>query len=336
MADDVKTIVNKENPAGADPNAGKGADTSGTDPNAGKGADPNAGKGADPNAGKGADPNAGKAPELGADGKPKVAADPAPADWRKEMALDDDDLKILERFPSQKDLMKSWKEQRAMISASKSKEPLPKDATPEQVAEFRKVNGIPEKAEDYYKALPEGVTFGEDDKPGVTKFLEDMHALNTPPAIVSKALEVFVAAQEEAALAQSEKDISSRDKTAETLKTEWGPDYKANVDTMMGFVRGNFPEGVHAALLNARLGDGTPLFSHPDTVKAFAQLGRVLGNKGTSTPGGGTDQLSAIEDQIKAYEKTMHTKEWHKDFKKQAHYRELVTARDGMTKKKTA
>ena len=332
MADDVSTLAN------SDPNAGKQIDPAAAAAAAAAGgADPNAGKGADPNAGKGADPNAGKAPELGPDGKPKVvaAADPAAvADWRKEFAGDNaDDMKALERYTSKAEFMKSWKEQRATIAKGKSSEPLPKDATEEQKAEYRKANGIPEKAEDYYKALPEGVIFGDDDKPGVTKFLEDMHALNAPPAMVSKALEVFVAAQAEGAQMRSEMDVKARDETTETLRAEWGPDFKSNVNAMSGFVSANIPEADQANFLNARMGDGTPVFSHPGMVRAFAQLGRTLNPTGTSTPGGGADRLDAIETAIQGYEKRMHTKEWHRDMKSQAHYRELVTAKQKMTGK---
>lgn len=291
-------------------------------------------------AGGGADPAAvaAKASELGADGKPKVA-DPAAggADWRKEFAGDNaDDMKQLERFTSKADFLKSWKEQRAAISAGKHKEPLGKDATPEQVAEYRKANGIPAAAEDYFKTLPEGMVFGEDDKPGVTKFLNDMHGLNAPPAMVSKALEVFVAAQSEAALHRSELDVKARDETAEGLRTEWGADYKANVNAMSGFIKANVPEDAQANFLNARMGDGTPVFSHPAMVKAFAQLGRTLNPTGAVTPGGGIDKLDAIQDAIGGYEKRMATdrNNWFKDQKSQEHYRQLVEARDNMTRKK--
>lgn len=335
MADAVTTIVTDPN-AGADPAAAAAA------ANAGANADPNAGKAAG-----GADPAAAAAaaaaakPELGPDGKPKVdpaaAAAAAGADWRKEFAGDSaDDLKALERFTSKADFLKSWKEQKATISAGKHKEPLAADATEEQKAEYRKANGIPEKAEDYFKTLPDGMVFGEDDKPGVTKFLQDMHGLNAPPAMVTKALEVFMAAQEEGAQMRSEMDVKARDTTSESLRAEWGADYKANVNAMSAFVKSNVPEGDQANFLNARMGDGTPVFSHPGMVKAFAQLGRTLNPTGTTTPGGGIDKLDAIQDAIKGYEKRMATDRanWYKDTKAQEHYRQLVDARDNMTKKK--
>lgn len=269
---------------------------------------------------------------------PKPGDPPAPpaADWRKDLAGDDEKaLKALERVPSQKDLLKSWLEQRALIASGKHKDPLSADATEEQKAEYRKANNIPDKAEGYFETLPDGVVFGEADKPGVTKFLQDMHAINAPRAMVSKALEVFVAAQEEGAMLRSEQDVKARDDTAEALRTEWGPDYKVNVNAMSAFVKSNVPEADQANFLNARMGDGTPVFSHPAMVKTFAQLGRVLNPTGTTTPGGGIDKLDGIQDAIKGYEKRMANDRaaWFKDSKAQEHYRQLVDAREKMTKK---
>src|SRR5688572_16811028 len=175
-----------QNPApGADPAVKPGANAPANDP-----ANPNP---ADPAAPKPSDKPAG-APLSG-------------ENWRQELAGDDAKaLKALERIPSQKDLLKSWLEQRALISSGKHAKAPGADATPEQLKEYREANGIPETHDGYYKALPEGVTFGEDDKPGVEGFLKDMHGMNVPPAIVSKALERYVAVQEEGAIARSELD----------------------------------------------------------------------------------------------------------------------------------
>lgn len=281
-------------------------------------------------------PPAGGAPPVVAPAvTPPVTPPAPPADWRKELAGDDEKtLKALERIPSQKDLLKSWLEQKALIASGGHKQGLPADATVEQKVEYRKANGIPEKAEDYLKALPAGMVFGDEDKPAITKLTQEMHAMNAPPGVVSKALEVYSAALEEATMARSEADVAVRDATNETLRAEWGPDYKANVNAMSGFVKANVAEADQANFINARMGDGTPVFSHHGMVRMFAQLGRTLNPTGTSTPGGGIDKLDAIQDAIKGYEKRMATKEWFKDTKAQEHYRELVDARDNMTKKR--
>lgn len=254
--------------------------------------------------------------------------------WREEMAGEDEKaMKTLQRFTGPKDLWNAYQALRQKQSTGELKSPLPKDATPEQVTEWRKENGVPETADGYYKALPEGVIFGEEDKPGVTMFLEKMHGKNAPPELVSEALQTYVAAQKEAAIAISERDISVKETTEEMLRSEWGPDYKPNLNAMKEFLTANFPEAVQPLLLNGRLGDGTPIMSHPDVIKSFALLGRTLNPSGTATPGGGVDKIDVIEERIKAYENRMGTKEWYKDEKAQSDYRHLVTIRDNMTKK---
>jgi hypothetical protein len=49
---------------------------------------------------------------------------------------------------------------------------LPKDAKPEQVAEWRKNNGIPESPEKYDFNLPDGLVMGEADLNVARKFLK--------------------------------------------------------------------------------------------------------------------------------------------------------------------
>lgn len=137
-------------------------------------------------------------------------------------------------------------------------------------------------------------------------------------------------------MARTEQDNEVRDATLADLKKEWGPDFTANRNAIDGFIKANVPAEAQPLFLNARMGDGTPVFSHPAMVRVFAQLGRTLNPSGTGTPTSGLNSLDAIEDQIKVYEKRMTTKEWFKDDKANEHYRQLVEARDNMNKKKTA
>src|SRR3546814_3644725 len=55
---------------------------------------------------------------------------------------------------------------------------LPIYATPEQIAEWRKEQGIPEKPEDYDLKFDNGLVIGEADKPLVAEFLKASHATN--------------------------------------------------------------------------------------------------------------------------------------------------------------
>src|SRR3546814_8159770 len=77
------------------------------------------------------------------------------------------------------------KSQRALeqkLSSGEFKKAIGPDATPEQIAEWRKEQGIPEKPEDYDLKFDNGLVIGEADKPLVAEFLKASHATNVTPA----------------------------------------------------------------------------------------------------------------------------------------------------------
>src|SRR5688572_23894721 len=91
-----------------------------------------------------------------------------PADWRQKLAGEDKKtLERLGRMASPADLLKSYRALEQKISAGELKKGLPENATPEQVAEWRREQGLPEKPEGYLEnlSLPDGVVLGEADKP---------------------------------------------------------------------------------------------------------------------------------------------------------------------------
>lgn len=259
-----------------------------------------------------------------------------PNDWREQLAKDKDGnvdqkkLKQLQRFNSPHDLNKAYDALTQRIAAGELKAPLAKDAKPEDVAKWRQENGIPEKPEGYMTGLPEGLVFGEQDKAALDPFLKDMHDKNVPPEAVHSALQSYQRAQELAAQAIQDRDLDIANATEDELRAEWQADYRPNINAVNAFLDTNFPAGMKEALMNARLGDEarTPLMHHPDVLRSFASLGRILNPQSTVTHGKTMDSMDAVEDQIKGYEKQMATPAWFKDEKAQAHYRELVTIRD--------
>ncbi len=147
--------MSTETPGGAapraDPNLPRSGRPSGAVP--ASGAPPAAEPGATPPAG--AEPPAATPPAKPDAGAPLAgggsAADPEkpvaatwPEDWRKQMAGGDEAyLKQLERFDSPAAVGKSLREAQLKISQGGAKPALPKDATPEQLAAFRKEAGSP-------------------------------------------------------------------------------------------------------------------------------------------------------------------------------------------------
>lgn len=285
-------------------------------------------------------------PALGADGKPVVAAADTAAkpasgvwaeDWREAYAGDDQaKLNVLKRFTDPKTALDALFAAQEKIRTGDAKKPLAKDATPEQTAAWRKENGIPDAPADYLKSLPETVKLSDGDKKDIDGFLSVMHGKNASPELVGAAIEAYTAAQAAKTAALQEMDVSKRDAAEESLRAEWGSDFKPNVNAMKTFIENNFPSDVQDFLKNSRLGDpeGTPLLCHPGIIKAFAQIGRELNPTGTLNMGKGMDSMDTIKEQKTALEKRMGTPEWYKDEKAQEQYRNLVDAELRLTGKK--
>lgn len=253
------------------------------------------------------------------------------ANWRESYAGEDPaKLNLLKRFASPKDALDALFAAQQKIRSGEIKQPLPKDAKPEQVAAWRKENGIPEKAEGYLEGLPEGLVLGDEDKKGAEAFLKSAHDMNLPPDVVNMALKAYVDRQEAFTLQQQEKDNGQRETCINDLRNEYGPEYSTNVNAMHNFVKAAFPEDIQENLLGARLGDGTALFNSPDFIKAFVKIARDMNPTGIPTPGTGFDKLDSVETRIGELEKKMreNRSEWFKDTKSQEELRRLYDARE--------
>jgi hypothetical protein len=230
-----------------------------------------------------------------------LAEAPAPAkwsdDWRSELAGDDDKLlKRLERMQSPADLAKTIREQDKLIRSGQFSKPLAKDATPEQVNEWRKENGIPEAPEGYDIAMPDGLVFGDAEKPAVDAYLKAMHGTNATPTQVKAGLEAFARFREEEVQQIQELDATERSATEELLREEWGGNFKqekARIEALFA----NAPSGVRDLVLNARAGK-SGLMNKPEVVQWLAGLAREVNPTATIVPAGGNKE-GAIADELK-------------------------------------
>ena len=273
-------------------------------------------------------------PEAPAPAAPATDAKATPelwgADWREKASGDDEKtLKLLSRYNSPGDLAKAHAELHKKLSSGEHKKAPTADSTPEQVAEYRKSLGIPETPEGYFEKLPEGLVLGNDDKKDLSEFVKAMHGKNVAPDVMSSALAVYHKAKQDAAQARYEFDSNAKEVAEDTLRQEWGPEYRDNVNRINNMLAGQMPESVREAFLGARLGDenGTHMFSHPEVVKAFAQLARELNPlPRTMSSGTGMDNLADIKTQKANLEKRMGTPAWFKDLAAQKQYMALLEA----------
>lgn len=265
----------------------------------------------------------------------KEVAPKYPDTWREGYAKDDKSkLEILKRYTSPEAAFDALFEARKKISSGLKSE-LPKDATPEQMADYRKELGIPEKPEDYKIQLKDGFVIGDEDKPIVDKVLSTMHAKNINSDVVSEVLNSFYEARQAEEDAEYDLIIESKAKAQESLKAEWGVEYNRNKTIIEGFIEKRFGEDA-SAIFGARLPDGSILGSNPKVLNKLYTLAadadpeitilNSLNNRGT---------LDSISDRIAEIKNIIKTDEarYYKDESLQSEYGRLLTAQQTLSKK---
>jgi len=206
-----------------------------------------------------------------------------------------------------------------------------KDATPEEIAQYRKDMGVPEEAKGYDLTLGEGMVIGDEDKELVGGFLEAAHAGNYTQQQVTDGLNWYYQSQENAMAARHDADMVHKGQVEETLRSEWGQEYQANRNLMANYLGGDFEEGIAELITGARLADGTPLANHPGIIRGFVAKARAANPLGALVPGSGTKQHEGMIAEIEALDKKME--EGSLQGKDQERYLKLVAARDGIPEK---
>ena len=252
--------------------------------------------------------------------------------WRETYAGQDPKvLAQLQRFPSPKALIDAHFSAQQKIRSGELRAPLGENATTEEVAAYRQQNGIPEKPEGYFEKLPDGLVIGDEDKPLFNSFAEGLHKLNAPPAIAQYAVKWYNDLQEQQAAKVSENDTAHKQGVEDELRTEWGGDYRSNINHIQGFLS-KAPEGVADLLMNARGSDGRAILNNPQVVRWLAQVAREDNPAGIIVPAGG-DTGATIDAELKNLEGMMGNQQseyWKgpKADQLQARYRTLVDARE--------
>lgn len=267
---------------GSDDTSNTGSDT-GSDTDAGSGAD--SGSTGDDPASAAATASDGKgAGDKKADGKKADAkGDAAKASdtdaWRTLIAGENQDiLKELARIKTPADLGKILMDQKKALSKRAEAPKLPDNATPKQVAEYRKLVGVPEvpegaKPDDFAKAYgivaPKDYSVSEVEKAMLGDFAQVMHEKHVPAPMVKEAADFFFRAQTANAQNLNKLDLSRGKEWSTALKDELGRDYEPMLAAGKAFLDREFadnPQG-QAELLNARLPGGGRLGDNPWFIK---------------------------------------------------------------------
>ena len=186
-------------------------------------------------------PKKEKAPlaqQTGEDVAPSEVAEISFMDVKNKIAGEDTALaKRLERLGSFENLGKTLAE--ADKALSNMPKPFPAEGTPEEQNKWRKANGIPENPDDYVKAFGEGFMTPDGREADYKLYYEAMHKLNASPELVKTGLDVLNAVEENYAQTARIANQQYAKELEDTLREEWGPEYRQNTDAIKGFLSRN-------------------------------------------------------------------------------------------------
>jgi hypothetical protein len=263
-------------------------------------------------------PDAGAAPKADAgDTLKTIADDPAdkpvatpatwPEDWREQLAGEDKAfLAVLKRYTSPANYAKAGFEAQQKIRSGEFKKPLSKDATPEQLAEWRKEQGIPEKPDGYEFDLG-GFVPGENDKPILDNFKEFAHANNMAPAQLNEIAKWYFDQQEQVVAQQIEADRAYRATAEEELRQEYGPEFRSNINAVRNFLSQTAGEELTGLLFGARLADGTLLGNNAHALRWLVGVAREQVPGAGLVPAGTPDVGKSVQGRIGELEAMMQS-----------------------------
>lgn len=251
-----------------------------------------------------------------------------PDNWRETVSKGDAKiLKRMERYASPEALAEALVAAQNRISSGELKPVLAKNATPEQVAEWRAANGVPETPDKYDLGAAKVSDAG---KAFLEKYLPIAHAANMTPEQVKANLSFIAQVNKDESDARALNDRQVQDDGEELLRAEWGGEFKRNINFIHNLLDGAATPEFKDKFLGGRLADGTPIGSDPESLRFLMQLALVQNPTGTLVPGYNANPAQGVDEEIAKIDKMMRTdrKAYDKDEKVQARYRELLEARE--------
>ncbi len=249
--------------------------------------------------------------------------------WRDDFAGDDDKFKSsIERYATPADFAQSWREQRSTISEGNYAKPPGEGATEDDIKAYREANNIPMESAAYMENLPDGTVIGEDDKELMADFMGTLHQLNAPPEYAHAVIDWYNNFAETQQDAIAEIDAGQHQETEDTLRQQWGSDYRANINLVGALLESSFGAEAKTQLLNGRFADGRAFMNDPKVLEGLADISRKLNPLTQLTPPGG-DAQKTLNDEIAELEKYMKEKrtEYFKDQPAQDRLRQLYDIR---------
>jgi hypothetical protein len=321
-----KRFVMRKDDAGADGGSGGGAAADGTAAGGAAAGATGAAAGGGAATGAAAGAAAGGAAAAGGQGAGAAGAGAGvaagaetkatwPENWRETVSKDDAKvLARLGRYASPEAALQALIAAQNRIAAGELKPALNKNATPEELKEWRTAHGIPD-APDKYELKDAKVE--EADKPLFSRLFKAAHDSNQTPEQVAAITRAFYDIKKEAMDIQATRDGELKTQAEDSLRAEWGTDFRRNMNLISGLLDASGPQDLKDSLLGGRLADGTPIGSSPAALRMLVSLALLQNPSGVVVPGGEANREGAIKDELTKLQKMAPGKKSAADDKRQ-------------------
>lgn len=260
--------------------------------------------------------------------------DGLPPDYRARMlkGLEGDDLRaatnILERLGSPADIVKKLLSQERTLSQPRKAAKPGKDAKPEELAAWRKENGVPDAPDKYEIKLPDGKVLGDADKAVLKDFAPALHEAGLSNEQMSTVVDRYLSIVEAETNKMVETDATNRATNEAALRAEWGSDFQRNLNAISVIMQ-DAPKGMSDQLLNGRLADGRKIGDTPEVLKFLSGLALQAVPAATLLPNDMPNGATLVSE-IAAIEQKMKTDiaGYFKDPVMQKRYADLLQARE--------
>jgi len=294
------------------------------------------------------EPKAAAAPaEPNGDVTPEPSKGGWPDDWRDRLAehrsAGNDgefkkEMRRLEKiadpsliYGSYRDLENTWH--------SKGFVKVPgENATDQDIDDYRKALGVPEKMESYFEnaTLIDDIELDDDDIPGLTNVAKSLHTAGATQEVMDAFFNTYIELKGTQASEQEDNDFKSRSNAKRELKEEFGNAYDRKAGSVAaifasapGGADANNPDALFSRLLGGRMSDGSLIGDSPDFIRWAATVAQEI-NPAQSVVEDAENGGVSIEAELKEISRARRDSraDYNKDTAMQARERELLDAQD--------
>jgi hypothetical protein len=203
----------------------------------------------------------------------------------------------LARMRGPEDLLTAYRSLEQQMSSGAYKKALPTRYTDQELAEYKRANGIPDKAEDYDTALGNGIVWGEADKPHIDNFTKYALENNMTPDEVKKGLGWWASYQNDLVAQVETNDEQNATQGRIQLRSMWGADQPKNLNFIKTKLDGYGPTFFND-LMNARLDSGVRFGDNPQMLNMLLEQLNQADPYGRELPGGGVDAGKTLDAEL--------------------------------------